>query len=306
MWRGRPGRAEYLPVGSFDGKRSVRRRLTAAPRWAVAVLAVAVLVLVTLASLGSRGLPGNETRPPPFLIDVDLLVVFRILMGVLAAIAALLFVLLLLPGGPPVKLPERKKSSPIKMLAGIVMVFAIIMILQPFVDRTEQALQEVDVGEISSEIDVPGRQQAGSRWGLIVLGGAVLLVLLGIGAATRTVPVEEESVEPEPPVVLSGVIDRVLAELEKSSDPREVVIGAYARMEEALMTVGVPRYPSEAPLEYLARSLRRLAVSGPAVDRLTRLFEIARFSDHEVVPGMGHQAVAALSDIRNELDGVHS
>ena len=286
--------------------RSVRRRLTAAPRWAVAVLAVAVLVLVTLTALGSRGLPGSETRPPPFPIDIDLLFVFRFMMGVFAALAALLLVLLLLPGGPPIELPERKKSSPIKMLVGVVMVYAIVMLLQPFVNRAEQELQQVDVGEAATELDASGRQQAGSRWGLIVLGGAVLFVLLGIGAATRTVTVEEEAVQPETPVLLSGVIDSVLAELEKSSDPREVVIGAYARMEEALKTVGLPRYRSEAPLEYLARSLRRLAVSGPAVDRLTRLFEIARFSQHEVLPDMSRQATAALRDVRSELSGVAS
>jgi len=49
----------------------MRRRLTATPRWAAALLAVAVLVLVTLAAMGAQDLPGSETRPPPFAIDID-------------------------------------------------------------------------------------------------------------------------------------------------------------------------------------------------------------------------------------------
>jgi len=74
--------------------REVRRRLTPAPKWAAAVLAIAVMVLVALAALGARGLPGSETRPPPFPVDVDLLVVFRIMMGIVAGLMALLMILL--------------------------------------------------------------------------------------------------------------------------------------------------------------------------------------------------------------------
>ncbi|MDR9450308.1 MAG: DUF4129 domain-containing protein [Acidimicrobiia bacterium] len=285
-------------------EREVRPRLTPAPRWAAAVLGGAVLVLVTLAALGARGLPGNETRPPPFPVDLDLLVVFRIMMGILAGLMVLLIILLLLPGGPPIQLPERKRSSPFKLLGGIVLLFAILMILQPFADRTEEETVTSGTGKAVTETDTTRIQQSGSRWGLIILGGAVLLVVLGVAAVARPGVEPEETVETTAPARVAGVIDSILAELEESTDPREVVIGAYARMERALMAAGVPRHPSEAPLEYLARSLRRLHVGRAAITRLTALFELARFSDHDILPDMGREAVAALSNLRSELSEV--
>jgi hypothetical protein len=106
--------------------------------------------------------------------------------------------------------------------------------------------------------------------------------------------------------LVSDVIDSVLADLEESSDAREVVIGAYVRMENVLTLAGLPRHASEAPLEYLARSLLRLRVGRPAITRLTSLFEVARFSHHEIHPQMGREAIAALRDIRNDLSGVTS
>ena len=282
----------------------LRRRLAPSPKWAAAVLAVAVLVLIALAALGARGLPGAETRPPPFLIDIDLLAVFRIMMGILAGLIALLLILLLLPGGPPIKLPERKKSSPLKLLAGIVMFFAILMIFQTFAGQTEEETETPVSGEPVVESDTSRPQQTGSRWGLIILGSAVLLVVFGVAAATRVSIEPEEVVETDAPALVAGVIGSVLVELEESTDPREVVIGAYARMERALRAAGLPRRPSEAPLEYLARSLMRLQVSRPAITRLTALFELARFSDHDIFPEMGSEAVAALSNIRDELSEV--
>jgi hypothetical protein len=271
-----------------------------------AILAVAVLVLVTLAALGARGLPGSETRPPPFLLDIDVLTVARIMLGILAGLAALLLILLLLPGGPPIKLPERKKSSPMKLLAGIVMLFAVLLVLQPFVSQIEQEPESTRIGDATTRTETSRRQPSGSRWGLIILGGAVLLVVWGVAAATRPAAEQGETAELPAPAMVAGVIDSVLAELEESSDPRKVVIGAYARMERVLTVAGLPRRVSEAPHEYLARSLRRLQVSRPAISRLTRLFEVARFSHHEILPDMGRQASAALSDIRNELSGVMS
>jgi hypothetical protein len=284
----------------------MQRRLTPAPNWAVGVLAVAVLVLVALAALGARGLPGSEMRPPPFAIDFDLLAVARIVLGILAGFGALLLILLLLPGGPPIELPERKKSSTLGMLAGIALLFAVLLLLQPLFNRTEEELPLAEKGDAATTIEIPGNQPSGSRWGLIILGGAILLVVFGVAAATRAIPDEPEPETTDPPVALQGVIDSVLAELENSDDPRKVVIGAYARMERVFTAAGLPPRRSEAPLEYLARSLRDLDIGRPAVGRLTRLFEVARFSDHQILPELAIEAVAALRDIRNELSGAAS
>jgi hypothetical protein len=64
---------------------------------------------------------------------------------------------------------------------------------------------------------------------------------------------------------------------------------------------GLPRRPSDAPLEYLRRVLHDLDVGPDAVQRLTSLFERAKFSAHEVGPEMKEQAIAALETVQDEL-----
>ncbi|HEX6678902.1 MAG TPA: DUF4129 domain-containing protein, partial [Actinomycetes bacterium] len=100
---------------------------------------------------------------------------------------------------------------------------------------------------------------------------------------------------------LSELVERSLAELEDERDPRRAVIAAYAGMEQTLAASGVPRAPAEAPLEYLARALVELRVSAAAADRLTELFQRARFSHHEVGEAMKREAIEALAAVRDEL-----
>ena len=72
-------------------------------------------------------------------------------------------------------------------------------------------------------------------------------------------------------------------------------------MEWTLGAAGIPRRASEAPLEYLARALSELDASGPAVRRLTDLFEWAKFSQHEPDESMRDDAIAALEAVRDDL-----
>lgn len=100
---------------------------------------------------------------------------------------------------------------------------------------------------------------------------------------------------------LSGALDESLEDVLRESDPRRAVIVAYARMERVLASHGFPRRDYEAPLEYLARVLSQFNVSGEALRHLTDLFELARFSHHEVGAPMKERAVAALVIVRDEL-----
>ena len=100
---------------------------------------------------------------------------------------------------------------------------------------------------------------------------------------------------------LADVLDDTLDDLRAESDPRKAVIAAYARMERALGAFGLPRHPSEAPDEYLARILADLDVSRRSTSRLTALFSWAKFSGHDVAPEMKDEAIAALEAVRAEL-----
>jgi multisubunit Na+/H+ antiporter MnhB subunit len=98
-----------------------------------------------------------------------------------------------------------------------------------------------------------------------------------------------------------GLVEDTLADLYAETDPRRAIIAAYARVERLFGSFGLPRDPSEAPVEYLERVLPELRASGSALRRLTRLFERAKFSTHDVDLSMRDDAIAALILVRDEL-----
>lgn len=137
-------------------------------------------------------------------------------------------------------------------------------------------------------------------WIALALGLLVLAVLIGVGVQswrTRRTTMAVETV-PAGPDPLALAVEAALFDLENEADPRRAVIKAYASTESVLREHGLPRRPAEAPLEYLDRVLRDLGAGAAAVDRLTRLFEHAAFSPHDVDPGMRAEAVAAFHGLR--------
>jgi hypothetical protein len=100
---------------------------------------------------------------------------------------------------------------------------------------------------------------------------------------------------------LREIVDRSLEELRADPNARRAIIGAYHMMERALERAGLPRAPSEAPREYLARALAELQVGPAAPRRLTALFERARFGAGELDLGLRDDAIDALLALREEL-----
>ena len=90
-------------------------------------------------------------------------------------------------------------------------------------------------------------------------------------------------------------------DLRAEPDPRRAVIAAYARLEGALASSGLPRRPAETAEEYVARVLGALEVRRGPVRALTGLYERAKFSQHPVDEPMRERAIAALVRIRDEL-----
>jgi MFS family permease len=137
-------------------------------------------------------------------------------------------------------------------------------------------------------------------WGLAALAlAAVAAIPLWLRVREPARPargdVEDGSSE------LLAAVDLSLTDLDQERDPRRAVIRAYARMEGALGLHGLARRPSETPLEYLARALASLRVGRASVERLTALFERAKFSAHEIDGSMKADALAALRALRDEL-----
>jgi hypothetical protein len=129
--------------------------------------------------------------------------------------------------------------------------------------------------------------------------GMVLLGFIGARAMRRTrLELRDKFVLEQE---FEKLIDDTLDDLHRERDPRKAIIAAYARMERLFETYGVPRHQSEAPMEYLGRALPELRASGAALGRLTGLFQWAKFSSHDVDEVMRSDAIAALTQVRDEL-----
>ncbi|MDX6452518.1 MAG: hypothetical protein QOH16_2567 [Gaiellaceae bacterium] len=101
-------------------------------------------------------------------------------------------------------------------------------------------------------------------------------------------------------------IGEAIDDLESEPDARRAVIAAYARMETVLARSGLKRRPSETPVEYLRRILLGLTSRGDSVTRLTSLFEQAKFSRHPIDAAMKQDAIGALREIRDDLQGAQA
>ena len=148
---------------------------------------------------------------------------------------------------------------------------------------------------------VPTIDPASIDWLVVGLVFVAALVGFSILAAVLVRPKGRSLPELKARKEIERMLDETLDDLHRERDPRRAVIAAYARMERALGTYGLPRRPAEAPLEYLGRVLAELTGSASAARRLTRLFERAKFSEHSIDLRMKEDAIAAVGAVRDEL-----
>jgi uncharacterized protein DUF4129 len=130
-------------------------------------------------------------------------------------------------------------------------------------------------------------------------------MILGIGGAMAFLALRRRREEIEDAPIretLAEVLSETLDDLRNERDPRKAVIGAYVKMERTLAARGFPRRESEAPAEYLERILSVVEGSGHSARRLTRLFERARFSPHDVDQKMKDDAIECLVGLQAELE----
>ncbi len=182
---------------------------------------------------------------------------------------------------------------------------AVLILHTGFAQRFRELAQRVKPGQPAQkrQVQPPGKnvRPARVRWdevGIVIalLAGTTVLLVAGRRARRAPRPLRRRSQE-----AVSLALDESLDDLRNEPDLRRAIIAAYARMERALAGAGIPRDAAEAPFEYLERALRSLDTSAVAVQRLTDLFEWAKFSQHEPEPQMRDEAVDALVAVRDEL-----
>jgi len=193
------------------------------------------------------------------------------------------------------------------LIAGIVVAFIYLrksggspeMLMQPGMPGPSEPLPGVN------QIDDPATTAA-AKWTFIgVLAAAALggMVLAWLRWRRRRALAWSPGAPMTKRQELRGIVEASLEDLEREPDARTAVIRAYVGMEGVLAKHGLGRRPHEAPLEYLTRWLASLDVSRSAGERLTALFQDARFSAHTIGFEMKRDAIAAFRDFRDELAG---
>jgi hypothetical protein len=272
-----------------------------------ALLTTGLLVGLALVGLAAgerwRGGGGRaEGSVPLFLIDAMLVVG-----AILGAVTMVLFALVYGGSYGSVAL-ERKRSSTLRVLTSvaivIIAIFAVVAVRKAWGERFgRDAADDPVPAKTAPQAEGEGAAADDRTLDWRVAGGAFVVALLGSAYAARLLM--RNTLEPglpeDPAQALAAILDDTLEDLYDERDPRRAVVAAYARMERALAAHGLPRQESEAPAEYLERTLEELSASASSASRLTRLFEWARFSDHPVEPGMKTEAIQALEAVRDEL-----
>jgi hypothetical protein len=288
-----------------------------------ALVAASVFVLVFLVALGSsRSLA--RVRGPGHVLDArpiigDLAVVFLVLgLAVLAALALTLW------GG--VRLRRRRDDEPERVvepepvpwwLKPILLLIALMPVggtvaVVMFAGRgggrqTQTIAPTLSVPQRPAQ---PGASPSGHGtaplvhwWFWVALAVVALAATVIVFVRRRLRGAAPEGAHGVERRDLRAAIEESLDELEREPDPRRAVIRAYLGMEQALATQGLGRRPFEAPREYLARVLGAIRVSRTPGERLTALFQRARFSEHPIDRRMKREAIMALATVRDELGG---
>jgi hypothetical protein len=270
-------------------------------------LGAGVTALLVVAGLASHGRPlsgGGGAGPTATFFDyvATTLAIFCLIM--LAIVIWALFSEK--TKGTPVRRSNWNLLSYFVTLAGAALLATLIM-HTGFEQRLRKAADAFAKKQQSGQAQ--SGQPAGKnvrnariRWDEV----AIVVVLLG-GTAVVLLASRRTKRAPRPwrfgrrGDAVSLALDESLDDLRADPDLRRAIVAAYARMERALESIGLGRHPSEAPFEYIGRALASLETSADAAERLTTLFEWAKFSHHEPEPSMRDEAVDALVAVREEL-----
>ncbi len=269
-------------------------------------LGLAVTVLLAAAGLASHGRPLSRSRGGgPSATFFDYVFTTIVLASIAIAVAAVIAMRSWKPSTPAPQPRKWHVATTLMMLAGALLLswflyHAHLADHLKNLNHQQPNTQTTPGGSIVPRLHGRARG-ARLRWDEI----AIVVALLAAMAAAAWAATAGK--RPRPPwtsrsqEALSAALDESLDDLRSEPDLRRAIIAAYARMERALAVAGTPRKPAEAPLEYLARALRSLDASAPAITRLTDLFEWAKFSQHAPEPAMRDEAIDALVAVRDEL-----
>jgi hypothetical protein len=264
------------------------------------LVGVALIAAVGLASRAHTPAGGGHTRT----ISEDVLLEYLLLLFVALAVVVLPVAIYMFVTGREEErptLPARKNWMKALFFSMIVVSVVAVFLLRYL--HNHHGAHDNPVSQLAGL----ARHSTGTAgavrfdWGPVIVVGILAVVAL---VAAAWFVLERRRVDQRielPAVELALALERTIADLRAEPDPRKAVIAAYAQMERALAEAGLPRTPAEAPREYLGRVLPEIGASTASVERLTELFERAKFSPHAIDAAMKEEAIDALESLRDEL-----
>ena len=101
---------------------------------------------------------------------------------------------------------------------------------------------------------------------------------------------------------LQAAVDDSLDDLRSLPDVRLAIIRCYERFERALAAADIRRSSWQTVTEFMRIALNHPRLPRQSVEELTQLFEVARFSRHELGSGHREQAWRALLAVKAALE----
>ena len=244
----------------------------------IAVATVVVLLVVVGAS-ARRPLDGGAAAPSLPLWPLLVVIGAGLVLGVALTVAMIPM------GRDPRERTRRVRPGPLTIALSILVPVAILAaFIQPVRLDREGLPNRGKVGTHEPRQPRPAKPGGEQGNGVAALAAGIAAGIVGVAAA--------------------GVVAARRRRRRPGLAARAAVLAAYARMEAALAQVDLGRRASEAPREYLARFEAGLGGGRGPAERLTTLFERARFSPHAIDERLRADALDALSALRAELEAM--
>jgi Domain of unknown function (DUF4129) len=269
------------------------------------VVGIALVATIGLASRAHTPAGGGHTRS----ISQDILLEYALLaMAALAIVVVPVSLYLFVVGREEMadSLPARKNWA-LKTFVAITALssVAVILLAGGYFSRHRSTRDTPVVSQLVglAKVGTQGTRAVRFDWAPVIVVSALVVLALTAGA---WIVLQRRRTEARPDRLseeIAVALERTIADLRAEPDPRRAVIAAYAQMERALAEAGLPRTAAEAPREYLGRVLPALGASVESVERLTALFERAKFSPHTIDREMKEAAITALESLRDDLRG---
>ncbi len=291
--------------------------------WAVALLAL--LLFLGYATEGPQILP-RDLQGPESGMDgrkfSDFLVWGGVVLALLGYVGFLWMILTAPAAGKDKKTPDaRKLSWPaiailLLMLGGFIGAFEWLRR-----SAADKEMERPDLGPLGQGLPgFPGGGINGAPFGpsgggeLPAVPAAFVWVIAGMlgllvaAIVWRIVTAPSDSVEVQEPQrereiqALQETIQVSLTELAAEPDPRRAILACYRGFLGLMEQQGLPMPASYTAEESLYAALAHFALPTRSLQTLIRLFQVARFSNHQLTQSDKDQTIKALQECKESLD----